>query len=1821
MELNRGQTLGLNLDMHIVLDAGAGTGKTACIVQRVLEHYLSEDQRATRLLPPGPREVDLSGGFLLSPTSERENLREWKGLLPTEVVVLTFTVKAAQEMRDRLRSELARLRPGPRGVRDGLRYDPRIRNPGLVEQLSMLLDEAPIGTIDSFLNRLVASHRSLLAMRPTHEQMSDAQRVLLMERAMSSLWRISDEGHAADLGVTSVAASEFIAARNRLSHQLGGRARSQKIISRLVHSSLFVDSVRRALLSHNGSIDAAALRAHFLTHVVESDVNNLATNLHVYGERWLDAVKEQANDLGLVDGFSKQTRVRALDSLIDAGVPDDLWDKLLWVRHFLLSVCSFSSTSSVSPGVFPWNILPSGDGWPAGILRPSKIKDKQAKADVTAVLVECKNEIKSLFSSLTGMRIRACAEIAELLDPRAGPPHCPADSTVRPTFINDPFPSYISDNKSALSAESDARMVNDLVTVHRAASDVLLELRVKEGLHDHSDVSDSAEDLLLARCPRIASRWYPREMVSALEALDDRRPWRDDHIHTAFSICDNLLEESGDNESDRKEIQLARDDLSRRWETLLEIRRRFRAFIIDEAQDNSNQQWRLLARLWGERQHKEGDPDPPDTPWQPTVCWVGDQKQSIYGFRQAQVSGMARYTEHLRAINEHEYASEQRLLMKPALRRRDSARDPRLVEISSFISGLEYVNHRPIPEEAWVAYDRGDDMRRLASKDVLRRSQGHIDLVTNYRTTEDLLKTMNEWWVDLFDHRHNLFEGDWYASAKGLRAARTEENGRLEWLLPISTGGAQDPTTELTESLDPFNLGSAAKNTQLENALIAARIRALIDGRPTNVLSHEIGPTPQGGGGDSSEGEAESSLGEEIETSPDEAAEASSEDRAEISPQVAVETSPEEAAEVQTEGVDEAAEQTEQTEQGARADEATEQTEQAEQSAEVDETAEQPEQDAQVDETAEQCITTHLIEIPAVEKIAPRDIMVLMPTRTHMDDLIRRLDALGVPALADQEGGLLEQPVVQALAALVQLVAQPDNVNRAARLGRTPLIGFNDLQLENYIADRKGGRDLLARLQKHAVSDSQRALFARWKSLADSKRMMQLLEETLDHSDLLLAHPGAVDRQYAEQFLALVRSQMTEAGGDAVLLASRLTKLASVNGKLLPGEAMPPSNAVRVMTIHGSKGLQSKVVIVCGLFSENQSNLGMSFRDNVLISGEMFAARPKPWKSRDDIDSASWRLSEQILTSQVQAEARRLFYVACTRVKDLLILAGGPDNCSLETTTGTIGIDWDYKPKPKFGWMWLESLRQASRRDGLLDSHWLLEDDATQSVPLPFRSGGAISIQIAEMLNTPNLAPGELPYLPIYHHPDMLLPERVVYSPLVRLNRLALAGRLDVVSEPQQETSRNGQRKIRIAPHMIDAANLCLRRHWLSHYIGLDSEAINLPITNSSDVASESQSQPEGTNGKSSGGVKRGEKASKRGEDSTEKSAQRLPNATELGLLFHRLVELGIPNPGVGDGEPTTPLPEHWLRTTKDHLTDPLLIKQVLEEMSSAEIDNDATTTLLVSMAEALRKGSLGKKLGCKTNGKTSSESSNPTRVEALRTEWPFNIHLEIDLDDIADTRWTPHGERVVQTLTSVAFRFDGVCDLVVCETDDSGNNTIRAIDLKSSESLHLLDTTGNRSGTLFEEVVDPDDEESRNASERKLLDKHKFQLYLYHLTLCRQEEMRKRLSLPAREVVKPAILVAATGRLITWTDEEFAKVEEDFWNLLKTLASVEVELRDDEVNFPRLARSEAAICRSCPYHMGAVKLCGPAPSATADTVKSHSKTTLPAEKPPSEEE
>ena len=149
--------------------------------------------------------------------------------------------------------------------------------------------------------------------------------------------------------------------------------------------------------------------------------------------------------------------------------------------------------------------------------------------------------------------------------------------------------------------------------------------------------------------------------------------WKDDHIINAISILENLEKDSMFN------IKESKNDLDRRYDLLKKIRRRYRAFIIDEAQDNSPLQWKLLSRLWGRRHFGETEAyEEPDTPWQPTICYVGDIKQSIYAFRQAEVTGFRNFSKILRGINIHEFNSISELTIPGReLRNRDFSRDPK----------------------------------------------------------------------------------------------------------------------------------------------------------------------------------------------------------------------------------------------------------------------------------------------------------------------------------------------------------------------------------------------------------------------------------------------------------------------------------------------------------------------------------------------------------------------------------------------------------------------------------------------------------------------------------------------------------------------------------------------------------------------------------------------------------------------------------------------------------------------------------------------------------------------------------------------------------------------------------------------------------------------------------------------------------------------------------------------------------------------------------------------------------------------------------------
>ena len=111
------------------------------------------------------------------------------------------------------------------------------------------------------------------------------------------------------------------------------------------------------------------------------------------------------------------------------------------------------------------------------------------------------------------------------------------------------------------------------------------------------------------------------------------------------------------------------------------------------------------------------------------------------------------------------------------------------------------------------------------------------------------------------------------------------------------------------------------------------------------------------------------------------------------------------------------------------------------------------------------------------EPIKPSDIMILLPTRTNIRDIIvRHLHDLGIPTEVDSEGDLLERPTPRALEGLLQFIARPESRHNALWVARSCLFGMDDGQLQRFLKSSKQGCNLLVEMAKTVLRNVKESL-------------------------------------------------------------------------------------------------------------------------------------------------------------------------------------------------------------------------------------------------------------------------------------------------------------------------------------------------------------------------------------------------------------------------------------------------------------------------------------------------------------------------------------------------------------------------------------------------------------------------------------------------------------------------------------------------------------------------------------------------------------------------
>ncbi len=284
------------------------------------------------------------------------------------------------------------------------------------------------------------------------------------------------------------------------------------------------------------------------------------------------------------------------------------------------------------------------------------------------------------------------------------------------------------------------------------------------------------------------------------------------------------------------------------------------------------------------------------------------------------------------------------------------------------------------------------------------------------------------------------------------------------------------------------------------------------------------------------------------------------------------------------------------------------------------------------------------------------DILVLVRRRDGFSAaLVRALKAHGVKIAGLDRLSLTDQPAVADLLTLCDVLLLPEDELSLAALLVSPLGGLSDESLMALALGRRDGLwpTLLARADERpewrAAADFIKALHAR----VDFTTPYALLVEALGRLGgraRLYARLGPEAAEPVDECLAAARSYAATHPPSLQGFVHWL-RGAGAEVKRAPEAA---GDAVRIMTVHGAKGLQAPLVIL-----PDTTRLPPVEKSPLFWRPDPLGASDVPlWSPRKDMRAALFSDAVQREKQFQKEEDNRLLYVALTRAEDWLVVCG-----------------------------------------------------------------------------------------------------------------------------------------------------------------------------------------------------------------------------------------------------------------------------------------------------------------------------------------------------------------------------------------------------------------------------------------------------------------------------------------------------------------------------------------------------------------------------------
>jgi ATP-dependent helicase/nuclease subunit A len=319
--------------------------------------------------------------------------------------------------------------------------------------------------------------------------------------------------------------------------------------------------------------------------------------------------------------------------------------------------------------------------------------------------------------------------------------------------------------------------------------------------------------------------------------------------------------------------------------------------------------------------------------------------------------------------------------------------------------------------------------------------------------------------------------------------------------------------------------------------------------------------------------------------------------------------------------------------------------------------------------------------------VRPEDILVLVRKRGALAGLIvARLHAEGVP-VAGVDRLRLDAPLaVRDLMAALRFAAQPEDDLTLAALLVSPLFGLSQDDLYRIGFGRPG--TLLAALNRvpdyGAAADGLADILARADYLTPYRLLEHMLSGPLGGRRKLLARLGEEARDPIEELL----NAALAFEADATPTLQRFLDWFDRGEVEIKRDPAAPRDAVRVMTAHGSKGLQAPIVILADATVDPGRTPMRPVAWAVDADGaKVPVIRPRKAEMAGAVADAANDAAAADL-----AEHMRLLYVALTRAEERLVIAGalGPKAqgeapaaswyAAVERAFAGLGAGWEDDP-------------------------------------------------------------------------------------------------------------------------------------------------------------------------------------------------------------------------------------------------------------------------------------------------------------------------------------------------------------------------------------------------------------------------------------------------------------------------------------------------------------------------------------------------------------